>query len=363
MASLDELLNRMNSISDDLSGAQAFEVRYNGDIPQIWQGGELIKDFSDQKAKAGELMETIGGFDSLVAPDWNDYSADYQGYKQGFNENLNALNNPAQRQQDIADSRQYSAEMLGYDDWTGYQDDVSNMRGQLNAGIGGMEGYTADEEQKFKEFQQRQMNDMRDDLAKQADAVMASTGSTMNYLMAADEARKQISNEQLRGELSFMQQDFERKAMQFEAMKDQLWQQVQAGVMTTEQFLDNVREDRMNALQGYAAGMNQTLQKYQTDIGAYSSEVQALGAHADSMYKAIMVDIGIDQAALDYATSMYDAQIQPLINEMTAIGSQANIMLQREANDLTRKELNKEAPTLWDSINPAGSWVDPGTWF
>lgn len=344
-------MTEIDKLIQDLQDVNAVKVEYDADgNPFVTQGGETLKDFSDQKAQVDELQGVIGGFDSLSAPQWDDGSGNsfadqYGQYQQGFDEALAGIQ--GSRDADVADSRQYAAEMLGYNNWDEYSNDVSGMRQDVNAGIDGQQGFSADEAAKYKEFQQRQMNDMRDDLQRQAESVMASTGSTMGYLQAADDARKQMSNERLKGELAFMQQDFERKTVQFEAKKDQLWSQVQAGTMTAEQFLDNIREDRMATLQGYASGMSQVMDQYGGQLAGYQSELQGLSTHADLIYKSIMTDLGVDQAAIDYANAMYDSQVSPLVDQLTALVTAEQLEIDREMLEETKHQNDKN---WWDNF-------------
>jgi hypothetical protein len=111
--------------------------------------------------------------------------------------------------------------------------------------------------------------------------------------------------------MRILEQDFARKQQQFDAKKEHYWAMVQAGQLTTEQFLQGVRQDRMTALQGYAEGMNMMLDQYQT-------EQAALAQHAQSIYDAINTQIGLDMAALGIAEQQYQQAIAPSLDKLDA---------------------------------------------
>lgn len=324
--SFDKLTDLANQIHDT---AGKYEIRWDdNNSPSVWRDGQQVQDYSWANEHLDRLQGVIGGFGELGRPTWDTHQDQYNQYRQGFDSMLDQFMSPAQRNQDISQARNYAAENLGYENWNQYHQDIGNMRGQLNQGINAQEGLSDLERQRYQEFQERQALDMRDNLNRQVEAVMASTGSTMNFLMAADEARKQISNERLRGELSIMQEDFQRKTMQYESLKDQLWNQVQAGTISQEQFLQGIRQDRMSALQGYAMGMDQVMQKYHMELMAYTTDLDALRSEAGAIMDLISAQLGVDQAAISTFETLMAAEINPLIAQFDSLAGILSLQMQ-----------------------------------
>jgi len=103
--------------------------------------------------------------------------------------------------------------------------------------------------------------------------------------------------------------DFLRKQAEYESLAKRTEQLFNMGQITSQQYLDTLRQDRLSALQGYAQAISAYTAQNQTEIAAFT-------AHADVIYKSIMADLGINESMLNDSQQFYEMYMAPYYTEL-----------------------------------------------
>lgn len=298
--------NKTRTVTDE-NGRQVVQ-QYNPDSGE-W---ETTKTFDGLYDKLDELagLEYHTNADAWAEATGN--AGALQNTRSGLASTLSDLEGGL-TDQDIGASRDYAAEMMGFGSWAGsggLQEAIGGLADEVLAGVEHQSGLTDEERMAYERASDRAIDQYESGLERDLDAVAAG-GSTMRYLAAADEVRRQVSDQRLAAEMQILETDYERRRINLEDKKQTWGMMVQQGTMTAQQFQEGIRADRVNAFKAYSERMQTLLQERQTDI-------QATMAHADNIYKQINAEIGIDTHAMETAAEMYKQQMQPYLDTMQA---------------------------------------------
>ena len=216
-------------------------------------------------------------------------------------------------------------------------DEVSNMLGgmlgQANQGVQAQQGLTPEYTDAYNretalELQQQQNNYM------QMLEAMSAGGRNVAGFRAMDEVARSMSTFQLQRDVTRMNLDMATKQSEYDALMgrwDQLYKQKE---MTTQELVDNIQENRMNALTGYAQEISVLVQQNQLTLQAYQSDLAATQLHAETVYKGIMADMGVSESMMSQMQDEYEMYMAPYYAELDRYAIEAQIAMQKQANNM-----------------------------
>ncbi len=275
---------------------------------------------------------------------------------------------------DRAEAERVAARMLGFtttagedgilgteDDVTAYANYQAYQQGLL-ADQAALRGGTFDalgaEERARREGRfERHLQRMDESYAHILGGIMAETGSSARYLMAADEAiRRQIELVDGFEESLNTAEDLARK---------QAWEEVRGAYQFAVNSNRAIQKDVIDQLYSsrVAAAQAQS-QKIGLMVQQYSAEGDALYRWADLQFKAVEMDLGLQQHIMDQMDAMYERDLRPWKDELEALGilleaqeTQAQIDLAAAQEDLVIAETEelKDDSLPWDEIPGGGS--------
>jgi len=313
--------------------------------PDLEGGGGWVrvKDFEDEYNLLQDLEDM--SWDSME--DWAAKNATIDGgnlydlYWEGMNDS--AENMGVMTDADINNARKYGAQQLGFADWDAMNTAMKTMAESLMGGVSGQEGMSTKEMALYEDANRRNIRAMENDINRQLDAINAN-GSTMTYLAAADEARSQMSDARVAGEVSILQENFERQQVNYEYKQQMYGYMVETGNATQAQYLQALQADRVNSFMAYAQGM-QTLQA-QRQI-----DLQTQQAHADAIYNQINASLGISESAITQANELYVQGVQPYIDSMEAALVEADLDLKVLSQEFAEYSWTSQMSTQWEDEN------------
>jgi len=216
-------------------------------------------------------------------------------------------------------------------------DEVSNMLGgmlgQANQGVQAQQGLTPEYTDAYNretalELQQQQNNYM------QMLEAMSAGGRNVAGFRAMDEVARSMSTFQLQRDVTRMNLDMATKQSEYDALMgrwDQLYKQKE---MTTQELVDNIQENRMNALTGYAQEISVLVQQNQLTLQAYQADLAATQLHAETVYKGIMADMGVSESMMSQMQDEYEMYMAPYYAELERYAIDAQIEAQKQANNM-----------------------------
>ena len=212
-------------------------------------------------------------------------------------------------------------------------DEVSNMLGgmlgQANQGVQAQQGLTPEYTDAYNretalELQQQQNNYM------QMLEAMSAGGRNVAGFRAMDEVARSMSTFQLQRDVTRMNLDMATKQSEYDALMgrwDQLYKQKE---MTTQELVDNIQENRMNALTGYAQEISVLVQQNQLTLQAYQADLAATQLHAETVYKGIMADMGVSESMMSQMQDEYEMYMAPYYAELERYAIDAQIEAQKQ---------------------------------
>lgn len=313
-----DLIEAINSLSD--VAGQNYSIDWSGGAPVVVDHeGTVIQDFAQYQDQIDELK-------NMDIPSMQEYAEsmglDISGANADMQDIIGMFTDPGQQAADEQAAQDYFHQLAGIND----PDYMQNLLSDLDAGVANQEGLSDAERQVYERAGERQVQRLERSGDRQIDAVMGSYGSQMRGLAAAESVRQQIGDAQVQNDLAILQEDQARKQYNYEAKWDRYNTMLQMGQITQQQYMDGLRSDRMNALQGYASQIDAMSRNY-------TAEVDGLRAHADIMYNTLMADLGISQAALDFGNNWYQSQIAPYLNQIQAYTAGISAIGNQEMQD------------------------------
>ena len=227
---------------------------------------------------------------------------------------LGGLYDAIQRMQagpDTASAFSHAATLMGFednDDGTAEEQYRSWIEEGRNTALEDMTGLEDEERDRMERLMYSGYTGDRDTANRQVENMYSQTGSYMRALQMSDESARGIRDKRLQGEVMMMNQDFERKLMQFEAKKDQFFPLFQEGQASAQDFLANA--SRMMELE--VVSYTQAVKMMQME---YQNEVDALQSSIDNITKAAVLSIGFDEHAYNTWQAEYATNVQPILDQ------------------------------------------------
>jgi hypothetical protein len=254
---------------------------------------------------------------------------------------------------DRDEAERVAARMLGFENFADYQvyqqgllADEAALRGGTFDALGAEE--RARREGRFERHLQR----MDESYAHILGGIMAETGSSARYLMAADEAiRRQIELVDGFEESLNTAEDLARK---------QAWEEVRGAYQFAVNSNQAIQKDVIDQLYSsrVAAAQAQS-QKIGLMVQQYSAEADALYQWADIQFKAVEMDLGLQQHIMDQMDAMYERDLRPWKAQLEALGLQMELAEAQAQIDLAEAQADLvEAET--DALEGGGDGGEGG---
>ena len=221
----------------------------------------------------------------------------------------------------------HAATLMGFEDnadGTAEEQYRSWIEEGRNTALEDMEGLGEEERDRMERLIYSGYTGDRDTANRQVENMYSQTGSYMRALQMSDESARGIRDKRLQGEVMMMNQDFERKLMQFEAKKDQFFPLFQEGQADAQDFLANSSRMMQLEVQAYTQAVGMMQMEYQ-------NEVDALQQSIDNVTKAAVLAIGFDEHAYNTWMAEYSTTVQPALDAFQTWLSQQQLNLGMEA--------------------------------
>lgn len=336
--SRENMRNELQGLRTNLTNIQAPSERY-ANIDTGVEGPEMAdydhraesESFDVARQSMAALLEQFNNraegrsasIDSLLDEaeniDFNDHAVDASQYRTGL-EDLVATMEAGMGQEELDEGLSRFAQMSGIGDSAeDYRNYMEEQRGVLDEGIEGMEGLTAEQRDLYEREAALNEQHNSDMLSDQLDAIHAGSGSSMRYLRAADEARRQIADERVANDLAIAERDFQMKEMQFNQKQDSYRSLLESGMINQQQYEQGLRSDRLSALEGYAELHSQAIAENEQDM---AGKIQ----HANNIYTHINTQLGVEQGEIERIKAQYDLTITPIIDRANLANQQQTLL-------------------------------------
>jgi len=221
--------------------------------------------------------------------------------------------------EDVAASRQWQAENMGFDSFEAYQEYLQTQLGRSQ------EGLTEQEQADWDRATEIQVRQMREDKMGMIESMgMESTGRMYREM---DQISLNMSDARASREYQKLEADMAKEQIAFQ----QYMSMAQMGTGQQQIYHDMAFQNRMGALEAYSQQATMIMNQYRTDL-------EGMQIHANMMYQSIMADMGYEQFITDQILAEYELELMPLLTELELA--------------MAEMELNP-TKTLWDYMDYA----------
>ena len=222
---------------------------------------------------------------------------------------------------DEAEAFDFVAKAFGFDSSTEYFQYLAETRGMSRSD---MEGLTAEEKSEYQRMARMDVADQERRSLAQMEAVFANTGSSIQYMAAADEANQRLVNIQAKYNMEILNQDI---ALQGENLDRELLkasEMVQQGAISAMQYMEMREQGYMNLLNGYLGKGNLQLAESANDRAIMESQINAV-------YNSMMIQTGINEGILNTVNSAFETSMAPLMSSLNTLLAKENLDAQDAA--------------------------------
>ena len=262
---------------------------------------------------------------------------------------LGGLYDAIQRMQagpDTASAFSHAATLMGFEDnadGTASEQYRRWIEEGRNTALEDMEGLSKEEEDRMERLIYSGYTADRDTANRQVENMYSQTGSYMRALQMSDEAARSIRDSRLQGEVMMMNQDFERKLMQFEAKKDQFFPLFQEGQASAQDFLANASRMMQLEVQAYTQAVGMMQLEYENEVGALQQSIE-------NITKAAMLSIGFDEHAYNSWMAEYSTTVQPALDAFEVWLQQEQLRMGQQALDDASEPSDAENAAAFGSV-------------
>ena len=262
---------------------------------------------------------------------------------------LGGLYDAIQRMQagpDTASAFSHAATLMGFEDnadGTASEQYRRWIEEGRNTALEDMEGLSEEEEDRMERLIYSGYTADRDTANRQVENMYSQTGSYMRALQMSDEAARSIRDSRLQGEVMMMNQDFERKLMQFEAKKDQFFPLFQEGQASAQDFLANASRMMQLEVQAYTQAVGMMQLEYENEVGALQQSIE-------NITKAAMLSIGFDEHAYNSWMAEYSTTVQPALDAFEVWLQQEQLRMGQQALDDASEPSDAENAAAFGSV-------------
>jgi hypothetical protein len=192
---------------------------------------------------------------------------------------------------------------------------MDQMLTQLGTGEGGQQGLSQQYNDTWNQETGLEMQRQRDDFQLMLEALKAQGRSVAGF-QAMDNIALSMASYQNQRDMTLLNANMARQETEYAALWGRWDSLFNMGQMTTQQYLDNINQNRVNALQGYAQEISTLVQQNQLTLAQYSADLQAAETHANIAYQSIMADMGVTESAISSMQGYYEMYMAPYYAEL-----------------------------------------------
>lgn len=196
----------------------------------------------------------------------------------------------------------YGEQMMGLEAGS-----LRDLNQQLAGGISGVEGMSGEE----KTLYQRQIQQQIDSTRKENREIMGAlsgAGRSIAAYDAMETAASQIADFTIQSQLELINNDWAKKQLEYQALKDQRDMIVQSGMQGSEQYEQQLNQMWETTMTGYATQI--------TELANQNTQyLQQFEAHAKALYTSMMSDLDLSEAAMNQSYELYAQANMPETQE------------------------------------------------
>ena len=309
----DDISAAVNDLLEHLDGYER-QVVWRDGVPVIQvlnEDGEWEDDPQfDQERAAGivaEVRETVGDFEEL------DLDAEHAEL-QKLIDSLSETGSP----EDVDAAYDEAARMLGHETGEDLETYMQDLVAEMEGGIEGQEGLSEEQMATFRAGTEAAIRRDEELMSRQLEQVMGERGSSMAYMHAADNARREIRDTRVLAEVDLLQQDMLRQKENYDALKERYQFSVGATADIKAQHMQELIQVRTAAAQEMSNRISLLTDQYQAESSALSNWTQ-------SMYTAMEMDLGLQQHVMDQMDDAYERELRPHLDKIQTLSAEATI--------------------------------------
>ena len=319
----DDISTAVSELLKHLDGYER-RVEWRDGVPVIQvlnEDGEWEDDPQyDQESAAeivSEVRKTVSGLEDL------DLSEEHTEL-QKLIDSLAGTGN----EEDVKAAYNDAARMLGLDDGTDLQDYMDALVVEMKGGVSGQEGLSEEQMATFRAGNEATIRRDEELMSRQLEQVMGERGSSMAYMHAADNARREIRDTRALAEFDLLQQDMLRQKENYDALAERYQFTVGATADIKAQHMQELIQVRTASAQEMSNRISLLTDQYQAESAALASWTQ-------SMYTAMEMDLGLQQHVMDQMDDAYERALRPYLDEIQTLSAEATIKALESQVDLT----------------------------
>ncbi len=203
----------------------------------------------------------------------------------------------------------------GTGDVAGYRAARQAYKTQLDEGTAGQQGiYGTEYEGISRRANSMQIQTLIDSNMQMVEALgMKSTAAAYSKM---NEVSSLIANVNIQYEMKLWEQDQLLRQFEYEAMVGRRKNMQDQGLAVENQFLNQLRTNRRGALEAAAQGINVIVETNDAYFKMHERDLDAVRTEAGLIYQRVMVDIEVNQAAMERANLAYEAYMAPHIDAL-----------------------------------------------
>ena len=338
----------------DIDGVHYEYAQYN-----VFPDGhiELIKDYSPMLNDIRNLpqyyeQQGLTSFDS-----WLGKTGNTVGSVDPYLQNLEALKSQlggGNLANDLSAASDWSAQGMGITA-ADYQNIMADLTDQVyNQDYTAQQGLTPEQIAMRERLQRNEKRQLAGTYQKMLDNSLASTGSRAKYLMESDNYISQMRDQELQYAFTVMQEDTETRQRNYDNKLKAWGAMYQANQIGTDQFLENIRQNRSLEMQVIASQASTVLSQNQQYLQQYTADLAAAEAVVNANFQKIQLELGMDQQLYDMAADIFAVELGKYQADM--LEWEADMALYDQQQEDIDKLLAGDAATSANTMN----WVKTG---
>jgi len=253
------------------------------------------------------------------------------GAMQGIQDLASLLTNPDTTATDYQAGLSQFEQLMGMNPGD-YSNTMANMTNQLDQGVMAQQGLPQDYQNQYGRQTQLELQQMRGDYQMMLEAMGASGRSVAAY-QQMDQIALSLSSYQMQRDMELMNKDLATRQTEYDALNDRWKSMYNMGQMTAQQYMDNIRQNRVDALTAYAQQLSTYISQNQLMLEQYQTDLQATQLHASTVYQSIMADLGVSESLMNQLNEQYEMYMAPYYAELEQYAVQVQAQQNQQALD------------------------------
>jgi hypothetical protein len=253
------------------------------------------------------------------------------GAMQGIQDLASLLTNPDTTAADYQAGLAQFEQMMGMNPGD-YSNTMANMTNQLDQGVMAQQGLSQDYQNQYGRQTQLELQQMRGDYQMMLEAMGAGGRSVAAY-QQMDQIALSLSSYQMQRDMELMNKDLATRQTEYDALNDRWKSMYNMGQMTAQQYMDNIRQNRTDALTAYAQQLSTYISQNQLMLEQYQTDLQATQLHASTVYQSIMADLGVSESLMNQLNEQYEMYMAPYYAELEQYAVQVQAQQNQQALD------------------------------